>query len=159
MFCDQVLELVEAIAAGELTPDRAVSAHLASCEQCAAAIERARAVDRALRARPAVLPSAQFTTRTLARIRRDRWRREQFLDAGFNVAIALVVGGVVMAVWMVMDRSGLSAISRDIVNLLGSQAIEVVRLIAPAVPLYAGATLLIGTALAIWWWAERDAAL
>ena len=65
---------------------------------------------------------AQFTARTLARIRRDRWRREQFFDAGFNVATVTVIGGVVLAVWMIIDRSGLSAISRDIVDLFGTES-------------------------------------
>jgi hypothetical protein len=35
----------------------------------------------------------------------------------------------------------------------------VVRRVAPSVPLYAGATALLLATLAIWWWAERDAAL
>lgn len=40
---------------------------------------------------------AQFAVRTVARIRRDRWRREQLLDLAFNAAVVLVViatGGV-----------------------------------------------------------------
>lgn len=156
MFCDQVLELVEPIASGDLIADAAVSAHLASCGQCAAVLEDARAVDRLLRQRAIPTPSPQFTTRTLARIRRDRWRREQFLDVGFNLAIGLIVLGVVMAVWMIMDRSGLSAVSRDIISLFGAEVMEGARRIAPSLPLYAGAIALLVTALGIWWWAERD---
>ena len=159
MFCDQVVELLEPIAAGDLAPDEGVARHLASCVHCAKALAAAHRVDRLLRARTVPEPSSQFTTRTLARIRRDRWRREQFLDAGFNVAIATVIAGVVLAVWMIIDRSGLSAISRDIVNLFGAELIAVARDIAPSATLYAGATALIATALAIWWWAERDATL
>ena len=156
-FCDQVVELLEPIAAGDLTPDEGVSHHLASCVHCAEALAAADRVDRLLRARAVPEPSSQFTTRTLARIRRDRWRREQFLDAGFNVAIATVIAGVVLAVWMIIDRSGLSAISRDIVNLFSEEFMTVARQMAPSATLYAGATALIATALAIWWWAERDA--
>ena len=156
-FCDQVVELLEPIAAGELAPDEGVAHHLASCVHCAEALAAAERVDRLLRARTVLEPSSQFTTRTLARIRRDRWRREQFLDAGFNVAIATVIAGIVLAVWMVIDQSGLSAISRDIVNLFGAEIMAVAREMAPAATLYAGATALIATALAIWWWAERDA--
>jgi hypothetical protein len=59
--------------------------------------------------------------RTIARIRRDRWRREQFFDAGFNVAIAAVLAGVVLGVWMIIDRSGLSAISSDLVDLFSEE--------------------------------------
>ena len=138
-------------------PDEGVSHHLASCVHCAEALAAADRVDQLLRARAVPEPSNQFTTRTLARIRRDRWRREQFLDAGFNVAIATVIAGVVLAVWMIIDRSGLSAISRDIVNLFSEEFMTVARQMAPSATLYAGATALIATALAIWWWAERDA--
>jgi predicted anti-sigma-YlaC factor YlaD len=157
MFCDQVVELLEPIAAGDLTPDEGVARHLASCAHCADALAAAGRIDHLLRTRGVPEPSSQFTTRTLARIRRDRWRREQFLDAGFNVAIATVILGVVLSVWMVIDRSGLSAISRDIVDLFGTEIMAVVREMAPSATLYAGATALIATALAIWWWAERDA--
>jgi predicted anti-sigma-YlaC factor YlaD len=157
MFCDQVVELLEPIAAGDVAPDEGIARHLASCVHCADALAAAGRVDRLLRARAVPEPSSQFTTRTLARIRRDRWRREQFLDTGFNVAIATVISGVVLSIWMVIDRSGLSAISRDIVNLFGSEIVAVARELAPSATLYAGATALIAAALAIWWWAERDA--
>ena len=159
MFCDQVVELLEPIAAGDLAPDEGVQRHLAACAQCAAALASARRVDQLLRARDVPAPSAQFTSRTFARIRRDRWRREQFFDAGFNVAIAAVLGGVVVGVWMIIDRSGLSAISSDIVDLFSTEVVTVARQMAPSLSLYAGATALIATALAIWWWAERDVTL
>jgi anti-sigma factor RsiW len=156
MFCDQIVELLEPIAAGDLEPDEGVKRHLASCPHCAEALASARRVDHLLRTRGVPAPPAQFTSRTLARIRRDRWRREQFLDAGFNVATVTVIGGIVLAVWMIMDRSGLSAISGDIVDLLSSEVVTVARQMAPSVTLYASATALIATALAVWWWAERD---
>jgi hypothetical protein len=120
---------------------------------------RACRVDHLLRTRSVPAPSAQFTSRTLALIRRDRWRREQFFDAGFNVSIAAVILGVVLGVWMIVDLSGLSAISRDIVDLLGAEVAVVARQMAPSVSLYASATALIATALVIWWWAERDVTL
>jgi anti-sigma factor RsiW len=159
MFCDQVVELLEPIAAGDLAPDEGVQRHLATCAQCAAALAAARRVDQLLRARDVPVPSAQFTGRTFARIRRDRWRREQFFDAGFNVAIAAVLAGVVVGVWMIIDRSGLSAISSDLVDLFSTEVVTVARQMAPSLSLYAGATALIATALAIWWWAERDVTL
>ncbi len=157
MFCDQVVELLEPIAAGDLGPTRAWTRHLASC----VALRGGAGVGAPRRSsccgrEPCRPPPTQFTSRTLARIRRDRWRREQFFDAGFNVATVTVIGGVVLAVWMIMDRSGLSAISRDIVDLFSTEVVTVARQMAPSVSLYAGATALIATALAIWWWAERD---
>jgi len=159
MFCDQVVELLEPIAAGDLAPDEGVQRHLATCARCAEALAAARRVDQLLRAREVPATPAQFTSRTLARIRRDRWRREQFFDAGFNVAIAAVLAGVVVGVWMIIDRSGLSAISSDIVDLFSTEVVTVARQMAPSLSLYAGATALIAMALGVWWWAERDVTL
>ena len=156
MFCDEVLDAVEAIAAGDLTPDGRIAEHLTSCPNCAAALVSARALERMLRARSAPKPPAQFTTRTLARVRRARWRSEQFLDVGFNVAIGVVVLAVVGGVWMLLNRSGLVAVSNDAVDLFGTSLLAFARRVGPSLPLYAGATALLATALGIWWWAERD---
>lgn len=159
MFCHDVLDAIEPIATGELTPDEGVAAHLASCPTCAAALEDSRRLERMLRARPVPHTPAQFTSRTMARVRRARWRTEQFLDLGFNVAIGVVVLAVVGGVWLVIHRSGLTAVSHDAADLLATGLMTLARRVAPSVPLYAGATALLGTALAIWWWAERDAVL
>ena len=51
------------------------------------------------------------------------------------------------------------AFNRYIEPFFGSGFVSLVRRIAPAVPLYAGAAALLVSALGIWWWAERDAAL
>ena len=67
MFCDEALDAVEAIAAGELTPDGRVAEHLKSCPNCAAALVSARALERMLQGRPVPKPSTQFTTPTAAR--------------------------------------------------------------------------------------------
>jgi predicted anti-sigma-YlaC factor YlaD len=156
MFCDEALESVEAIAAGELTPEGRIGAHLASCPNCASALETARTLERLLRERPVPAPSPQFTARTLARVRRARWRSEQFLDAGFNLVIVIVVAAVVTGVWLLLHRSGLSVVGNDAVDVFSSGLVAVARRVAPSLPLYAGATALLATALAIWWWAERD---
>ena len=42
MFCDEALDAVEAIAAGELMPDGRVASHLATCSNCASALVSAR---------------------------------------------------------------------------------------------------------------------
>ncbi len=102
---------------------------------------------------------AQFTSRTLARIRRARWRTDQFLDVGFNLAIATIVFAVVGGVWMLLHRSGLASVSTDAVNVFGGGFVSLAKRVAPALPLYAGAAALLVSALGIWWWAERDAAL
>ena len=159
MFCDEALDAVEAIAAGEVMPDGRIAEHLTTCPNCAAALASARALEGMLRVRPVPKPSAQFTTRTLARVRRARWRSEQFLDVGFNVAIGAVVLAVIAGVWMLLNRTGLVAVSNDAVDLFGTSLVAFARRVSPSLPLYAGATALLATALGIWWWAERDATL
>jgi predicted anti-sigma-YlaC factor YlaD len=157
MFCDEVLELVEPIAAGELAVDSRVGSHLASCANCTAALADARRLEQLLRGREVPKPSTQFTTRIMGRIRRDRWRREQFLDTGFNVVVGLLAVTVIVVVWVLLSRSGLGAISRDAFNALTSTALTAIRQrLASSLPLYLSAFALVATALGIWWWAERE---
>lgn len=159
MFCDEALDAVEAIAAGEVMPDGRVASHLATCPNCALALTRARQLDASLQRRPVPAPPAQFTSRTLARIRRARWRTDQFLDVGFNLALGAIVIAVLGGVWMLLHRTGLAAVSGDAVNVFGSGFVSLARRVAPSLPLYAGAAALLASALVLWWWAERDAAL
>ena len=104
MFCDEALDAIEAIAAGDLAPQGRVAQHLDSCKNCAAALESARRLDKMLHARPVPKPPQQFTSRTMTRVRRARWRREQFVDAGFNLALGLIAIGVVGSVLLLMYR-------------------------------------------------------
>ena len=159
MFCDEALDAVEAIAADELMPDGRVAAHLASCPNCAAALVSARALEQMLKRRVAPATPPQFTSRTMARVRRARWRNDQFLDVGFNVAIGVLVFAVFGGIWMLLHRSGLASVSGDAVNVVGSGFVSLAKRAAPSLPLYVGAAALLVSALGIWWWAERDAAL
>jgi hypothetical protein len=157
MFCDEVLELVEPIAAGEVAVDTRVTSHLDSCANCAAALSDARRLEQLLRAREVLKPSTQFTSRIIGRIRRDRWRREQFLDTGFNVIVGLLALTVIVVVWVLLSRSGVGAITRDAFNALNSTALNAIRQrFASSLPLYLGAFALVATALGVWWWAERE---
>jgi hypothetical protein len=159
MFCDETLDAIEAIAAGEQTAEGRVALHLVSCRNCAAALESARRLDRMLAARPVPKPPQQFTIRTMTRIRRARWRSDQFLDVGFNVAIGLVVLGIIGAGWLLLDRSGLTSVSGDLFSLIESGGVALAQRVAPALQLYAAAAALVVTALVIWWWAERETAV
>jgi anti-sigma factor RsiW len=159
MFCDEALNAVEAVAAGERPADGRIADHYATCPNCASALESARALERMLQQRLVPTPSAQFTSRTLTRVRRARWRSEQALDIGFNLAIAVVILAIVAGGWMVLNRSGLNVVSKDAVDLLASGLVTFAHQVAPSLPLYLGATALLVTAIGIWWWAEKDAAL
>ena len=114
MFCDEVLEVVEAIAAGDVTADARVMVHMQSCAGCAAALATARRVDDLLKARTAPAAPPQFTTRIMSRIRRDRWRRDQFLDLGFNLVVGVVLLLVLGGLWVLLSQSGLGGISQDV---------------------------------------------
>ncbi len=157
MYCDEALDAVERVASGEVAPDGRLAEHYATCPNCSTALASARELERLLQGRSAPKPTAQFTVRTMARVRRARWRSEQVLDVGFNVAIAVVVLAIVVGAWMLLDRSGLTAVSNDAVDMFGRGLVSFAQRIAPSVPVYAGATALLVTALGIWWWAERDA--
>jgi predicted anti-sigma-YlaC factor YlaD len=159
MFCDEALDAVEAIAGGELIPDGRIAHHLATCPNCAAALDTAKKLEQMLQTRPVPRPSAQFTARTLTRVRRARWRSEQMFDAGFNVAVVLVVVAVFGGIWMLLHQSGLASVSGDAVELFGTGVATLARRVAPSLPLYAGATALLVTALGLWWWAERETSL
>jgi anti-sigma factor RsiW len=159
MFCDEVLDAIEAIASGEVALDGRFADHVATCPNCRSALENARRLERMLSERPAPAAPAQFTARALARVRRARWRNEQFLDVVFNLAIAGGLIAILVGVWVVVRRTGLSAIGTDVITLFAAGFVAISRRIAPSLPVYAGAITLLVTALVIWWWAERDVTL
>jgi len=156
MYCDEALDAVEAVAAGELAIEGRLAEHYAGCRDCAAALAQARRLEQLLHQRPVPHAPAQFTARTMARVRRARWRSEQVFDLGFNVAIAIVILALLVGAWALLNRTGLTSVSNDAVNLLAAATVAFAQRVAPALPLYLGATALVVTALGIWWWAERD---
>ena len=64
-----------------------------------------------------------------------------------------------MVVHVLLNRTGLTAVSSDAVDLFGTGLVTLVRRVAPSLPLYGGAAALLASALAVWWWAERDVTL
>jgi anti-sigma factor RsiW len=156
MFCDEALEAIEAIAAGEVTPQGRIAQHLASCVNCATTLAAAQRLDRLLQTRPIPKPPVQFTARTMARVRRARWRTEQFLDTGFNLALTFILSGVVLSILLLMFRSGLPSVMTDSFAIAEAGVVLLARRLARALPLYGGAAAIVLSALAIWWWAERD---
>jgi predicted anti-sigma-YlaC factor YlaD len=158
MFCDEVLEAIEVIAAGDLTPDERIAAHLTSCANCRAALDQAREIERMLQDRTVPAAPPHFTSRTLARIRRDRWRRDQLLDAGFNVAVGSLVLAAIAGIWLVMNQSGIVTVSNDAVDLIEIVVMAAADRVAPKLPLYGAAAALLAATVGIWWWAERDTA-
>ena len=98
MTCSDAVNIVEAIAAGDLQVNDEIRSHFESCPRCAAALASARRVESLLQARPKVQPPARFTETVLSRIRNEKWQTEERVDRIFNVAIVvavlLVVGSI-----------------------------------------------------------------
>lgn len=158
MFCDEVLDQLEAIASGETQPDGRVAAHLSSCRHCRAALDRARRIETLLAARPAPAAPGPFTSRVLARVRRARWRAEQYVDFGFNLAV--IVGSLIVAgsIWLLLERTGLGAVGHGVLAIFGAGVASLTRQVTPLLPVYLAAAGLVGGALVLWWWAEHNSA-
>lgn len=156
MFCDEVLERVEAIAAGELAVDERLAAHFQTCAGCTMTLEDAVDLERRLTARAVPPLPAHFAARTLTRLRRERWRGEVFVDTIFNVSLAMVLLAVVGLIGLVVEGSGFAAITRTARVGISQQVVNLARRAAPSLALYAGAAALMGGALGLWWWAERE---
>jgi anti-sigma factor RsiW len=157
--CNDALNLVEAIAAGELEVDAQVRSHFETCPRCAAALASARRLEAVLLARPALEPPPRFTEIVLARIRKERWQHEERVDRIFNVAIVfavLLVAGSIVAITNVgAVLGGAGALWGLIASAGGRAAAES----APTVVTYVAAAGLLMSALGMWWWADRRASL
>lgn len=152
--CKTFAEGVDLIAMDETALSVADATHLDSCAECRGLLRRARAVEAALAARPLATPPSTFTASVLTAVRGERWRAEQVLDLGFNVAIAagllLIVVGVAALAW----RSGVIAIGGDLAALISAGVTMLADRVAPQTDNVVVATLLLATALGVWWWAE-----
>jgi predicted anti-sigma-YlaC factor YlaD len=155
MFCDEVLERVDGVAAGEAPLDERLSSHLSTCAGCAAALAQAARLQRLLATRAVPRPPPHFAARTLTRIRRERWRREQYFDTAFNISLGVALLAVAGAVWMIVDRSGFVSVAGGSWSILARQFFDFTERAAPSIELYAAAAALIGAVLGLWWWAER----
>jgi anti-sigma factor RsiW len=154
MTCREIEDCIEAVASGD-EPTVEFRAHLEGCVACAAALARARGIERALALRPAPAAPTNFTAAVGARIRRERWRAEQHLDRLFNVAVLVAIVAVVAGVAALLNLRDLTAaIGAGLValNRLGSVAAAQA---APTVSTYFISATLLATTMGVWWWAER----
>ena len=158
MTCREVEDLVEAVAAGDLSADAAFRAHVETCVTCAAALASAVAIEAALAARPAPAAPVRFDRAVAARIRHERWRAEQQVDRAFN---AFVIVGVLAMAAGALALFNLASVAAAIATAAGtlSTALSqpVSRSAEQALPLWAyglGCALL-GTSVLVWRWAEN----
>ena len=159
MTCHDVLNRIEALAAGDDPATPEIRAHLEGCVSCAAALATARQIETALAGRPAPPAPPRFTTAVVSRIRQERWRSEEHVDRMFNVAllvgVLLVVGGVAALFNLDALASGIA----DGLTLLNRATGELIVRAAPAFRTYVSAIAFLATALLVWWWAERRLSL
>jgi anti-sigma factor RsiW len=156
--CDHLDELIEAIAEGEQPPAE-IAAHVATCPRCTASLTLARALDRTLLAREVPVPPQGFTARVMQQVGQERWRTEQIVDIGFNIAIAIgvgliVLGGVALAFsfgWLTVDRPTIDALGTAVQPWLSRLADDIRAVVLAA--------MLLTTALALWWWVEGESSL
>jgi anti-sigma factor RsiW len=157
--CDDVLHLVEAIAAEDLEVVDAVRAHFETCPRCAAALAAARRVELLLQSRPVAPPPPRFTATVVSRIRNDRWQVEQRVDRFFNLAI---VAAVVVVVGAVAAMINLGVVIDAAAWTWESLSMASRHLADEAVPMlvtYVAAALVLMSALGMWWWADRRLSL
>ncbi len=155
MTCHEAEPFIEALAVGDEVPD-AVRLHAADCQHCAARLALAQRIDHTLAARPVAVVPPSFTLSVMARLRRDRWRTEQVVDLGFNVAVAigvlLILAGIGGFAW----SAGVLALGRQLAPVVFEFArVAATRAVADA-QVIATALLLVSMAAALWWWAEED---
>jgi anti-sigma factor RsiW len=154
MTCSEILDQIEPIAAGDLTPTAAVREHLETCPSCAAALATARRIDASLAARPAVEAPVSFVAAVQARIRRDRWMLEQRVDRIFNVAIAAAILLAVGGVFFLLRGSAVLEATGQLLAVLSTFGNADAGAGAPSLGTYVAAMGLFVSGVAMWWWAE-----
>src|SRR5262245_24491296 len=153
-LCSDVEALLAQIAGGEPLPEE-VRDHLGVCPSCASALAQAQRIERLLQAREAPPAPAGFTAAVLAAVSRERWRSEQVLDWGFNIAVAAGVALMIGGIWLLLNASGLTALTSDAAGALGASSELFVSQFRMALPTYGSALLLVVATLGVWWWADR----
>ena len=154
MTCDEVDEIVEAVAAGDLPMDAALTAHLDGCPGCAAALATARRIENYFATRSAVAAPEQFTRAVLQRIRRERWQSEEQVDRLFNFAMVAAGLLLVLGAAVLFNMSVVLHVAATASQLLTVAAEQALRQVAPAIGTYVAATALLASALGMWWWAD-----
>lgn len=154
MTCQDVVHLVEAIAAGDLEVADEVRRHVETCPRCASALASARRIELALRGWPAPEAPPRFGTAVLSRIRNDRWQTEQRVDRIFNVAIALSLALIVAGVAALANVGAVIGMAGWIWGAVTAVSGDVAQQ-PPRAASYIGAAGLLMSALVMWWWADR----
>jgi anti-sigma factor RsiW len=159
MTCREVLDRIEAVAAGDEPATPELRSHLEECLACAAALAQARRIESVLAERPAPSAPARFSAALTSRIRQERWRSEQQVDRMFNVVLLAGVLAIAVGVLALFNVNAMAAAFTGSLALLNRLSGALVVQAAPAFAAYLGAAGFLATALFVWWWAERRLSL
>jgi hypothetical protein len=157
--CHDVLQIVEAIAAGDLAVDDEVRAHVESCPHCAAALASAHRLEAALARWPQPAAPDAFTTAVLARVRKEQWTSEQRIDRMFNAAIVFAAMVAVAGIVALTNVNAVLAGVNWVLTAIAAATAQTARQAAPAIGTYVAAAGVLMSALLMWWWAERRLSL
>lgn len=156
MRCEEADTLIESLVEEGVAPAGALRDHLDTCSRCVAALRLARAIESVLAIRETPEPPSSFTQRVMGRVRRERWRAEQLLDAGFNAVLVtgvflIIGGGAALAAAM-----GLFGGEVTLVRLATAGATELAARMLPQAQIVGLAAMMLFSALGLWWWVEAD---
>jgi hypothetical protein len=89
-------------------------------------------------------------------LRREWWEAEEDLDWWFNVLLGLGLLAVAGGIWLLVDLSGLTAVTGDATTLIGTAINTLVQQVRGSTPVYLAATGLLIGALLVWRWTDGD---
>ena len=154
MTCRDVIEQVEAFAAGDRQPDEAARAHLETCPRCASALADARRIETFLLSWPAPQAPARFTAAVQHRIRNLRWQSEVQIDRVFNAAIVVAALLVVIGIAGMFNVGTVVALAATLADAVAWAGTAALQKALPATASYVAAMGLLASALVMWWWTE-----
>ena len=154
MRCDDLENLIEAIADDSLPLPAEDAAHVASCALCTARIERARSIESLLSVREVAPLPAAFTQAVMARVIQERWKAERAIDLGFNLAIAAGILVIVTAGAGLAWSLGMLSVTIDLDAIVRALDAGATGRLLSQVQTVAMSAVLLTMALFLWWWAE-----
>ena len=154
MNCRDVLDRVEAFAAGDQRPDESIRAHLETCPRCAAALADARRIETFLTSWAAPEAPPRFTATVQNRIRRQNWQSEERIDRVFNGAIVAAALLVIVGVAGMFNVGMVVAAAASLGEYLAFAGAAAVEKAAPSMATYVAAMGLLASAVVMWWWTE-----
>lgn len=154
MSCRDVLDRVEAFAAGDQQPDGAIRAHIETCPRCAAALADARRIETFLASWAAPEAPPRFTATVQNRIRRQNWQSEERIDRVFNGAMVAAALLVVIGLAGMFNVGMVVAGAATLGEVLAFAGAAAVAKAAPSMATYVAAMGLLASAAVMWWWTE-----